>query len=280
MKEELYINNLNRNRKLVTSIKLNECVIPIKKYSKDEFIITKDNIDKISVSYLKECNFNNKRLIIDGTLFNIFNDKDILLLEKHNENINKIGFKNIYLERGNKIVLICFKKIKIIINNYDVDMDNLYIFNYSSNTNYFLNDLYHLITAYNVKDLYERYSYIYDIVCDELDRRFKLLNLCDFKSNKCIRKRELIGKQDDNILCYGCCYTKGRVCPNLKNGRCSVKNIACKLFTCNYLIKQGIQYRPKEFLLIKTFYSPRAIRIAENELFLSKKDMINLMLNN
>ncbi len=280
MKDDIYIKNLKRNKKIILSSELEEHIVIIKKYSNAEFIITKDNLDKINLDYLKQLNFNNKRIIIDCNIFDVFNDKEITYIEKHKDNIDKIKFRNIYLELGNELVAKCFEKIRIIIDNYDLDTDKIYVFKYLLSANYFLNDLYNLIKAYMIKDDYERYSYIYDIVCDELDRRFKLLNLCDFKSNICVRKRELIGKQDNSILCYGCCYTRGRACPNLKDGKCMVRNIACKFFTCNFLIKQGIQYRPKEFLLIKVFYNTRAIRIAENELFLSKKDMINLMLNN
>lgn len=277
MKKELYLKNLDRNKKIIASSKLNKHVIPIKKYDREDFIITKDNLSKIDEKYLKKINFDNKKLIIDGSMFNILEDKELVNQEM---NLEKIKYKNIYLEYGNEKVQDCFDKIVIILNNYKIKYDNIYIFNYNELDNYFLNDLYYLINAYMISDKEERYSYIYDIVCDELDRRFRELNLCDFKDNKCVRKRELIGKYDESTLCYGCCYTKGRPCPYLKNGKCTIKSIGCKFFTCLYLAKMGVEYKPNEFLLIRNFFNTFDVRIIENHIYTSKKDTLKLMLNN
>jgi hypothetical protein len=281
MKEELYLKNLERNKKLILSANLNKNVIPIKKYDKEEFIITKDNISKIDENYLKKINFKNKRIIIDCSIFNVMLDKEIVLLEKNiHKSVDKIKFRNVYLELGNDLVEKCFDKIMIILNNYEIEYDKIYIFNYCASDNYFLNDIYYLITAFMISDKEKRYSYIYDVVCDELDRRFKELNLCDFKDNKCIRKRELIGRYEDSTLCYGCCYTKGRPCPYLKNSKCTIKSIGCKFFTCNRLREEGIVYRPNEFLLIKKFFNMIDVYIIENHIYTSKKDTLKLMLNN
>lgn len=50
---------------------------------------------------------------------------------------------------------------------------------------------------YNSK--YERYNYIYDIVCDYLDSYFYGKNLCDFQDNKC-------GKKRNTSSTTGCCH--------------------------------------------------------------------------
>ena len=113
MKEELYLKNLDRNKKIILSSKLDSHIVPIKKYDRDEFIITKDNVSKINDKYLKKINFKNKRIIVDSSMFNIFDLKDIEDLEK---NINKSKFKNIYLDYGNELVQECFDKIIIILN--------------------------------------------------------------------------------------------------------------------------------------------------------------------
>ena len=281
MKEELYIENLKRNKKIILSSKLDKHIIPIKKYDKNEFIITKDNVSKINKKYLDSINFNNKRIIIDSSMFNIFVNKEIIDLEKNIHNlVDKNKLNNIYLEFGNELVQKCFDKIVIILNNYDIEYNKIYVFNYDKTLNYFINDLYYLITAYMISDKEERYSYIYDIVCDELDRRFKEINPCEFKNNICIRKRQLVDKYDIDVLCYGCCYTKGRTCPYLKKGKCTIKSIGCKFFTCLYLVQRGIEFKPNDFLLIRNFYNLFDVHIIENHLYTSKKDMLKLMLNN
>ena len=279
MKEELYYRNLVRNKNIILSKELDEDVVILKKYDRNEFIITKDNLSKINIEYLKKINFSNKRIIISSLIFDIFNQDDVQKAENSKFPFVNIKFKNIYLSVGNKQVQKCFDKIKMIIDNYDIEK-KLYVFYYDSRVNYFIDDLNKLIKTYLIKDEYERYSYIYDVVCDELDRRYRIFNICDFKDSICVRKRLLVGKKSSDTLCYGCCYTKGRVCPYLKNSSCTIKSIACKFFACNHLKSMGINYKPREFLLIKNFFNYHDISIIENNIYTPKKDTLKLMLNN
>lgn len=112
---------------------------------------------------------------------------------------------------------------------------------------------------YNTK--YERYNYIYDTVCDYLDRYFYGKNLCDFQNNKCGEKR-------NTSSTTGCCHhfkhkTLGPfselvLCEylNKENYTCDAKCLSCKLFTCDYLEKKGIKFKIKDLLLLDTFFNP------------------------
>lgn len=273
MEQELYIENLERNKKIITSSKLDSNIVILKKYDSNAFIITKNNLSKINTG-----NYNNTDIIIDGSIFDIYNDKAVLNVERNNSALLKNRFKNIYLIQGNKVVKKCFDIIKNLIDKYDIDTDKIFIINHHDNTSYFINDLFNLIKAYKLKG-YDRYSFIYDTVCDELDRRYRLFNLCDFKNNVCARKRELIDKYNDEMVTHGCCYTKGKVCDYFKDGNCSIKSIGCKFFACNYLIKKGIIYKPSDFLLIKEFFNIYDINVIYNKLYSTKKDTLKLIIN-
>ena len=277
MKEQLLRNNLIRNKEMLTTSILDDNIIILKKYNRNDFIITKNNLKLINKKYLQKINYKNQNIIIDCSIFNIFNHKIIQSIENNQNELQKNKLKNPYLILGNKEVKDCFKKIKIILDNYPINI-NINIINYNPICNYFINELNHLIIAYKIKDKKERYSYIYDTVCKELDRRFNNWNLCDFQKNLCIRKRSLNRKVIDDTFCHGCCYTKGRVCPYLKDHRCTIKSIGCKFFTCHYLKKQGINYKPKSFLLIKTFMNHHDIRIINNKIYTPKEETIKLML--
>ena len=90
MKEELYYRNLVRNKNIILSKELDEDVVILKKYDRNEFIITKDNLSKINIEYLKKINFSNKRIIISSLIFDIFNQDDV----QKAENL-KFSFTNV-----------------------------------------------------------------------------------------------------------------------------------------------------------------------------------------
>ncbi len=262
MNNELYLKILKLNKQmLLDTKKINEIII-LK--NQDSFVIS--NLNKIDLESFHD----NMTLTIDGNLFDIFNNEKI---KKDEETIH--SFKNIYLMEGNKIVEKLFENIKPILDKYQIDTTKLYVINYNPNINYFINDLFHLITAYSIKDLKMRYSYVYDLVSYELDRRFNDYNLCDFQDSICVRKRELINKMDKEKLCYGCCYTKGRLCPYFKNKKCTIKSLSCKFFICNYLKKRGINYKPSDFLLIKKFFKQFNIFIMSDFLYTPKEEVLN-----
>ena len=116
-----------------------------------------------------------------------------------------------------------------------------------------IKDEIQMIHAVNIKDLEKRYSYIYDVVCNYLDNEFINKNICDFKDNKCISVRN---HSHCSNSCNGCCYGTNRgLCKNFKDGKCIIKSISCKLFTCRYLKKQGIKFSINDINLLKYFFN-------------------------
>lgn len=135
-----------------------------------------------------------------------------------------------------------------------------YITNYNENIKD-QNDFILAINAIFYRTRYERYSYIYDTVCDYLDNVFYGKNVCDFKDNKCGEKRS-------TSSVVGCCrhykykilgplYPKWVTCEHLtEEYKCGAKCVSCKLYTCDYLRKKGIIFKIKDILLLDVFFRP------------------------
>lgn len=185
--------------------------------------------------------------------------------------------KNIYSKIGNKKVLDTFNKIKRELD--DVDTSKLYVLSYKKSDNYYLNVLYNLIIQYKIENIKDKYSFAYNVICDELDSYFTKYNFCNFVHNYCDRKRELIGRYDESTLQNGCCYTKGRVCPFFIEGKCTKKCIADKIFTCGYLRRKGIKFKASDFLLLKSILNVRGLYLIDNTLFADEEEMYKLLVS-
>lgn len=182
-------------------------------------------------------------------------------LNKHTIRTNKIDFKvdgkspEYKLKRDIKKIIKYRKwleiKQEINVDIYNYDENNLLIIN-------FANLVGAICVAHNLKDLYNR---AYVLACDYLDLHFYSKNVCDFCDNKCGGK-----KNTDSVT--GCCHYFGNkfgplgfryklvTCKYLQSdGRCSIKSIGCKLFTCDYLNKKGIKFRLKDMFVLKTIFN-------------------------
>ena len=133
------------------------------------------------------------------------------------------------------------------------------------------------VIASNIKNIEKRYRYIYDVVCDYLDNEFKEKNICQFNNNRCVGVEKGF---HCNESIYGCCYGRTRgICKYLKNGKCSIKSISCKLFVCRYLKKNyKIKYDNNNIPLLKYFFNWKQKRIIEDSLFIDKEIIINKLL--
>ncbi len=279
-----YLNNLNRNRKIILDSNLNSKIKICYRINEDELLINKDNLTKINRVYLKRLG-TIKGIVLDCELINFWNTTLIKEISKDLKNdkiiaLDKVHFKNIYLIEGNKLTQKVFNKIKLILkyNNLDMNKTIFKIKNYNSNLNYFLNELADLITAYQIKDKKQKFTFIYEQVSKELDKRFRDHNVCGFKDNLCSTKVCLQHKYDLKRLKTGCCFTKGRVCPNLDKDHCKINCLGCKFFTCYPLRFKGIYYHPKDFLLIKNFFNDYQIYLIKFTLFTDKDDMVDILL--
>lgn len=111
----------------------------------------------------------------------------------------------------------------------------------------FYNELDVIINLAKIKNKKDRIEYIYDKSCEYLDNEAKRLNYCDFKNDVCIAKRNPCRGKERKM---GCCYhvklfsfKEHQLCEYLsKDGTCSTKCFACKLYTCD-AIKQKFRIR-------------------------------------
>lgn len=123
-------------------------------------------------------------------------------------------------------------------------------------------------------DKEERYSYLYDLICDYLDNEFREKDICGFCHDLCKRRQDMIKRNvKKETYINGCChsYLKNGDCPHLKmGGGCDIKNIGCKTFTCFYLWKQGIRYSLNKIYLARYFFNTRQKFYMENTFFVDK----------
>lgn len=206
--------------------------------------------------------------------------KKVLLLKIDFEKIKKRDYKKIL----NKLLFI--KQI-FLLNCFKIGVSENskkcigYVINYNKN-NKEHNDFILGINAILYQTRYERYNYIYDTVCNYLDSFFYGKNLCDFKDNKCVEKR-------NSNSTVGCCrhfkvkclgpLTKLVKCEHLKEDyTCGAKCISCKLFTCDYLEKKGIKFRIQDILLLDVFFNPIQKYFIKYMLFTPKEKILKRLM--
>lgn len=120
----------------------------------------------------------------------------------------------------------------------------------------------------------ERYSYLYDILCDYLDQEFKKNDICGFHNNICKRRCHMMEEnKEKDTYDNGCCYSylHKRNCEHLNAPYgCKIKNLGCKTFTCFYLKKQGIRYSLSQIYLSRYFFNRRQKFYIEHTFFVDK----------
>lgn len=131
------------------------------------------------------------------------------------------------------------------------------------------------IKAFNQKDLKKRYEFIYDYMCDFLDKNVCVL--CDFKDNMCKGNRKGTSVHSVN----GCCYFRGEgFCKLFKDKKCTNPNISCKLFMCPLIEKDlGFSSLPKNYLLLDYFFNHGQKEMLRYGYRKTKKEMIEKLLS-
>ena len=232
-------------------------------------------------NYINVLNYkgNGDIILIDNSLLCLDKNEEIIKINKYLDNIEessefffKNKYKKLYSGIKDKVILNLYKNIIKIMDKNDIK--DIYIVNYdiNSNNNSLILELDFLLNCHN-KSGYERIDYIYDYMCDYLDEEFNCNNICNFIDNRCISRRELERNNFDKPVIYGCCYTKGKKCKYLDHG-CKIKCISCKLFTCRYLHKLGVRYRPKDFLVFRLFFTMKQRRIIDESIYVKKEDIM------
>ena len=158
-----------------------------------------------------------------------------LILNLTDETIEK------YIKNTKKLIKLCDK------NNLELELK------YDSITNKeLLNNMINIKTAINIKDKYKRYEFIYDIICNDLDKKLNT-NYCEFKNDICKYFREKNELNHKN----GCCYSdsRGGLCKYLDKDHCTIKSISCKLYSCPTLRENNINFKIREIPLLKYFFN-------------------------
>lgn len=120
----------------------------------------------------------------------------------------------------------------------------------------------------------ERYEFIYQAVCTQLDTIFTQNQYCDFRENRCISQRHRLRDYPVNHK-NGCCFMAISPCKQMdKMHHCTANCLPCKLFTCHFLTKRGITYSAYEIPLLKCFFSKRQRMILVNRFYTSKDKLI------
>ena len=248
-------------------------VMPIIELDNNYYLQILDNIKKLPIDAIDIQNLKLK---------NIRKNRKILL---------KIDFNNLEKNKYKKIIknlLHIKKKIarrKITIGEQEENSTKKllgYVIDYDENDKeqkFFIQSVNAVF--YNTR--YERYNYIYDTACDYLDSFFYGKNLCDFKNNQCGEKR-------NTSSLIGCCHhfknkylgplTKLVPCEHLKEDHtCGAKCIGCKLFTCDYLRKKGVQFKIKDILLLDAFFDPLQKYFIKTMVFTPKEKIIKRLMH-
>lgn len=143
-----------------------------------------------------------------------------------------------------------------------------------------LNKIKDFFIALYIDDIKEKYNYIYDRTCEELDNIFRSKNLCDFKNDSCIAQRLHKTKNETMGCCYSFYYRKDGfpintgLCKYLSDKGCKIKSLKCKMFTCKYLRKKGIKFLVKDFVLLNLFLNKKQKRYLETAFFKTQEEIV------
>ena len=195
----------------------------------------------------------------------------------------KIDFMNDF-----KYSIKCIKKLQKLINigidfssNYNGLNVKFIISNYS-------NDVIDALKSLYIRNLKDKYTFIYDKTFHTLDLLWKKTNPCNFCNNVCIASRNHWTNHTENGCCYSFEYCNSpfefikniQLCKYLgSNKQCCTQNISCKFFVCDYLKKNNIfNIHMKDFLLVQAFFNHKQLLVLKYNFFRSKEEIINKLL--
>lgn len=150
-----------------------------------------------------------------------------------------------------KKVVKCYrltKKFAKFLKRKKRDFDGtIYIKNLSKkrNNNDFM--LTSMLTISEAK-LNSRFEMAYDCACDFMDLESTMYDMCGFSDNQCAKDRNR-GIKRENCCCPAYCKVRkpSQACPG--------KNISCKLYMCDYVLKNGYCFSPFSLAVLKVNYT-------------------------
>ena len=133
----------------------------------------------------------------------------------------------------------------------------------------------------------EKYEFIYNTICNQLDQKWINENPCKFENNICICERQYKNPREN-----GCCYafwyknlgsqiTGIHQCEHLHpTEHCRNSNITCKLYVCPYLKKHS-NFRIKlgELIMVKIFFNKYQKIIIKNNFIIKKEELLKKLKN-
>lgn len=199
----------------------------------------------------------------------------ILINPNNNYNYSKFIIKNL---------IILFNLASSINKNLTFNYFNSSIIcSIFDNNSIYFNDIINCITAILIKTDSKKYEFIYDTVCDYLDRQFHDCNLCDFKNDQCVANRAKKTAHDFMGCCYSFNYAKlldfrllkdVKLCQYMQNRTCATKNITCKLFTCKFLKEKNIKFYTHKILLLDCFFNKKQHDIIQSNFFRTREEIL------
>lgn len=210
------------------------------------------------------------------------------------KNINKIfvvvSVPDEYIECKKLIKnLIELQNICLSLNiewNHLIDNRNIvgYVIEHQSP---YVQDIVNTFNALLLNNKKEKYEFIYDTTCRYLDTQFANNYFCDFKNDQCIANRNKSSVQCDMGCCYSYEYSNFfdpsfikniRLCEHFKNKTCSTMCIACKMFTCKELKKNGISFSINNLLLLDCFFNKKQHLILKLNFFKTREQVLDKLL--
>lgn len=108
------------------------------------------------------------------------------------------------------------------------------------------------IHAINIKDKYKKYEYIYNKMCDFLDKNVCVL--CNFERDKCELDR--LGKSVHGV--NGCCYFKSLGLCNFLDKGCPKRSLSCKIYMCQHIEKKyKFKSKVDTYPLLRLFFNKK-----------------------
>ena len=217
-------------------------------------------------------------IIIDFKEYSSLNSKKKEEIEK---NINVKLFTAIFTNdiKQNIKILKQLKKKHDRINYCGIEYNENKLVGIINNAN---EEIIDCIRAIFIKDRDNRYEFIYDTICKQLDQKWINENPCKFENNICIFERQS-KKPRENGCCYAFWYkyfgtqTYGvHQCEHLHpTEHCKNPNLTCKLFVCPFLKKHSsFKIEVDKLALIQVFFNRYQKIIIRNNFFIEKNKFL------
>ena len=136
------------------------------------------------------------------------------------------------------------------------------------------------LKTFKMEDCDDVAKWIYVVIWgDYLDNEFRSKNLCGFDCGMCKQRRAMKEKgikkpSYDN----GCCYSfrKRELCEYIDpSSGCKIRNIACKLYTCIPLKREGYRFHLRNIYIARYFLNRRQKLYAAFTYFTPKDKIVD-----